>query len=304
LDAAVKGRIAKITDKVREVQTVKLVALQDFVLLGTPPALLIDKVLPEKSLMILVGEPYVGKSLIALELAVSVALGAQALGKFQAQQRNVVYVAADAPTWYGAWQASSLLRGHGYDENLPGGRMWFAPPGQGLRVLESDEACKQFIERVDELEVQLVVLDTLRKMHTHNENDSGFMTQVVDRCRMMNEAGMAVILVHHASKGTGDGEQSAAYRGRGSSVVPGEVDINWLVEKRPQASRVQVAKGRGASLEGPFDVRLQSTGPPDRPALTVQWAIPEPDLPQVKPEKPARQRRKAAPAEPQWIDPE
>lgn len=256
----------------------KVVDLKQFVKLGTPPPMLVARALPEKSLMVIVGEPYTGKSLIALDLALSVALGESALQRFPARQANVLYVAADAPSWYGAWQASAMLRGRGYDEDTaPEGHLWFAPPGQGLRVLETEAATEQFIREVADFNVELVVLDTLRKMHTQDENSSGVMTMVVDRCRMINEAGIAVILVHHASKPSGKEPSSAAYRGRGSTVVPGEVDINWLVEKRPQASRVEVAKGRGASLEGPFDIQIRAGGDSQRPQLHLHWAPPAPD---------------------------
>lgn len=265
----------------------QVVDLQHFSKMGTPPSMLIEKALPEKSLMVLVGEPYVGKSLIALELGMSVALGRPALGKFSSRRANVLYVAADAPTWYGAWQVSSLLRGADMEE-APEGQMWFAPPGQGLRPLDTDEDAKRFIDEIHALDVELVVLDTLRKMHTQDENLSGPMTAVVDRCRMMNAAGMGVILVHHASKNNDPEGASAAYRGRGSTVVPGEVDINWLIEKRPHASHVTVAKGRGASLEGPFDVTINSSGTPERPALRVRWAVPLPE-PERKPQ-PRRSR--------------
>jgi len=74
---------------------------------------------------------------------------------------------------------------------------------------------------------RLLILDTLRRFHTFDENDSGAMAQVVGMMEHIAQAtGCSIVFLHHASKsaalsGAGDQQQAS----RGSSVL---VDnIRW-----------------------------------------------------------------------------
>lgn len=74
---------------------------------------------------------------------------------------------------------------------------------------------------------RLLILDTLRRFHAYDENDSGAMAQVVGMMEhIAQETGCGIVFLHHASKsaalaGAGDQQQAS----RGSSVL---VDnIRW-----------------------------------------------------------------------------
>jgi len=74
---------------------------------------------------------------------------------------------------------------------------------------------------------RLLILDTLRRFHAYDENDSGAMAQVVGMMEHIAQAtGCGIVFLHHASKsaalsGAGDQQQAS----RGSSVL---VDnIRW-----------------------------------------------------------------------------
>ena len=74
---------------------------------------------------------------------------------------------------------------------------------------------------------RLLILDTLRRFHTFEENDAGEMAQIIGRMEYIAKAtGCAILFLHHAGKsaalnGQGDMQQAS----RGSSVL---VDnIRW-----------------------------------------------------------------------------
>jgi RecA-family ATPase len=74
---------------------------------------------------------------------------------------------------------------------------------------------------------RLMILDTLRRFHLADENDSGAMAEVIGRMEYIaQESGCAIVFLHHASKSaalSGQGDQQQA--SRGSSVL---VDnIRW-----------------------------------------------------------------------------
>lgn len=68
---------------------------------------------------------------------------------------------------------------------------------------------------------RLVVIDTLRRFHRREENDSGPMSELVSRLEWLaREAGPAVIVTHHVSKSAALlGNADAQQAGRGSSVL-------------------------------------------------------------------------------------
>ena len=271
----------------------QLTELEDFVRLGKPPSILVDQVLPEKSLMLISGEPYTGKSLVAMDMALAVAWGGKFLGKYAARAAHVIYVGMDAPNWYSAWMAASLTRGRPVQEDRC--KLWFVTRAQGIRPLDSDTAAKQLVDTADELDVELIVIDTLRKAHTHNENDPGAMTVVLDRCRLMNDAGIAVVLLHHKGKPKEGVEASKAYDTRGSSSIPGDVDIHWAMEKKGNVARVYPVKGRGVEQETappPFDLVIQSTGTPLDRVVQPKWELaPLEEMVEPAPAKPGRPRK-------------
>lgn len=70
---------------------------------------------------------------------------------------------------------------------------------------------------------RIIFIDTLRKFHRSNENDSGEMSFIIDRLtHIASNTGCSIVFVHHTSKSGVGGSQQAS---RGSSVL---VDnIRW-----------------------------------------------------------------------------
>ncbi len=68
---------------------------------------------------------------------------------------------------------------------------------------------------------RLIVFDTFTRFHAMNENDNGQMSQVIG-CyeRIAHETGAAVLFLHHASKGAAlNGQQSEQQASRGASAI-------------------------------------------------------------------------------------
>ncbi|MEQ9097338.1 MAG: AAA family ATPase [Phycisphaerales bacterium] len=93
---------------------------------------------------------------------------------------------------------------------------------------------QQWIDLIDKLagavrerSLALVVFDTLPSLWpVHNENDASEVVHALAPLRNINNAGAAVLLIHHPRKGEGDQAQAS----RGSGALPGFVDA--IVELR------------------------------------------------------------------------
>ena len=186
-------------------------------LLALPPVrYIVRDLLPERGLAALYGPPGSGKSFLAMDLVLSIALGAEHWFGHRLTQAPVAYVALEGKGGMAprvkAWLAHSGLPAptnvRFYTGNLS---LLDAGAGTGLaRAI------------VDELGAgAIIVVDTLSRASAGgDENSSVDMTKVIENAELMGElVGGAVILVHHTGK-------DAAKGPRGHSALLGAVDTS------------------------------------------------------------------------------
>lgn len=165
-----------------------------------------------------------GKSMLAIELAILVASRFDISG-FAGDQKfargDVVYLAAEDPAIAIEHRLHALGK-HIKDENV---RMNLS---EGL-IIESlignqpDIFNNEWFNFMMSIATnkRLLILDTLRRFHSLDENDSGAMSQMLSKLEAIStETGCSIIFLHHASKssalnGQGDMQQAS----RGSSVL-------------------------------------------------------------------------------------
>ena len=167
-----------------------------------------------------------GKSALALQVCAEVAGGAPLLGV--EKTGKAVYIALEDPTIgiHHRFKTVCSIADEVQRQNLKDSERFAIYPWSSLSV---DIMSDFWFNKIKEIAkgARLVVIDTLRKLHRANENDSGEMSEVVDRLlKIATETGSAVLYLHHTSKGAslndGLAEQQSS---RGSSVL---VDnIRW-----------------------------------------------------------------------------
>ncbi|CUB06475.1 helicase RepA family protein [Marinomonas fungiae] len=155
-----------------------------------------------------------GKSMFALELAIHIAGGPDLLGVGPLKQGPVVYISAEDPVLAIEDRIRNIGK-HLSQEQIKTIR-------QNL-VIESvlgrtpdllDEKCVELLVKQSEGR-RLLILDTLRRFSTEDENSSSAMSQVLNRIELIaRDTNAAVIFTHHTSK-----DLDAQYTGRGSSVI-------------------------------------------------------------------------------------
>jgi len=167
----------------------------------------------------LFGPPESGKTFLAIDVALSLATGAQWHGR-DVHAGLVVYVAAEGAGGFGlrlrAWieanQKEHDLRMRAIEE-----------PVQFMQ----DGDVEGFIEALQELQDRpvLIVIDTLaRCLDGGDENTARDMGKVITGCdRIRRATGASVVLVHHSGK---NGETE-----RGSSALRGAVDTALAVSR-------------------------------------------------------------------------
>jgi RecA-family ATPase len=205
---------------------------------SSPETYLVDPLLPSGGACLLYGDPKVGKSYAALQLAEAITNGDHWLG-FPTRKGRVVYVQLDTPR--NVWQSRVKdLRGSGQLIELP----YFADreslEAWPFDILRPDH----LIILRDELQVlspDLVIIDTLRESHSADENNSTEMQKAIAALVAATQPA-ALCLISHARKPAQDQDLSLMGDNRGSSYVVGRMDA--IVRFTPKSARVS-----GRSIE-------------------------------------------------------
>lgn len=213
------------------------------------------------AMSVLYGDSNTGKTFLALDMALHVALGWEWRGR-RVRQGAVLYIAGEGA--YGIQNRVAAFRQHyniAADEDVP-----FAVIPSPVDLRSQDALTDRLIATINEVmtrfdrEVVLVNVDTLsRALAGGNENDSADMGAYVMNIDRVRDACKAHILsVHHSGK-------DAAKGARGHSLLRAAVDTELEITKDEisKISTVRVAKQRDISGDGEevlFNLRLVTLG--------------------------------------------
>jgi len=208
-----------------------------------------------------------GKSMLALQIGFQMAGGSDRLKLGNLAPGKVAYFPAEDPLPVLRHRLYGLLRNLEKTEleKINGNFRVYSLSGERDVSLEGD--AYGAIRTASE-ECQLVILDTLRRFHAKNENDSGDMVKVMDRLESLaEETGAAILFLHHTNKGmalSGQGDEAQA--ARGSSVLTDNARWQGYVAGMTK----QEADGLGLPEEDRpgylrFGIAKQNYGPPFRP---------------------------------------
>jgi hypothetical protein len=213
--------------------TMKLLPVQrasELSLEGPQTQWLIEDLWGEQAVGILGGEPKCCKSFLALDIAVSVASKTKCLRQFPARRCGTVllFPAEDSlaivrQRLEGICAAASLSL-----QSLPI-EVITAPT---LRL--DKESDRQLLSNtVQRLKPILLILDPLIRLHRLDENDASQVAGLLSFLRQLQrQFQLAVLLVHHARKGSNSSRPGQALRG--SSELHGWGDSNLYMRRRGQ----------------------------------------------------------------------
>jgi RecA-family ATPase len=184
--------------------------------------------------MLLYGDPKVGKSFAALQLAASLAAGSGWLGFASGRLCSVVYIQLDTPRSLWADRVQSLR-----SSGLSTDAVFFAdretlgtwpfnildPAHQVIlaEALANIEHVDTSTGKITKVVPDVVIIDTLRECHRGDENDASDMQNVVSHLTAVVKPA-ALIMVAHGRKASPERGSSLINDNRGSNYVVGAVD--------------------------------------------------------------------------------
>jgi hypothetical protein len=204
-----------------------------------PISWLIEGLVPEGELTLLFGKPFGGKSLFSLQLGLHAAGGVSFLPfadseGFRIPRRlRVLYVDEEMGLPL-LWKRTRLMRSGREELNTRDALERFRVVSrQGLRL---DDPARLDLLRREIADfpggpAELVILDTLRRLHLSPEKDSELMARIMGTLIAIGEElGCAVLPIHHSKKGPADGDDDwrEAARGSGDLVAASQSVIGML----------------------------------------------------------------------------
>jgi KaiC/GvpD/RAD55 family RecA-like ATPase len=213
---------------------------------------LVDGLIARGDSTLLVGEPNVGKSWISLSLAVAVANGDDKWIKWNLNhQGRVLYIDEENP--YDVVYHRLKQLGLEKHDNL---RYLHR---QGVRL---DKRFDKFLDEAIAYNPSLIVMDSLTRLHTQDENNAGAMAALFnDSINVLTkETGSAILILHHTNKG----ESTSSYvRTRGSSDIGAAVDCG--LEARAEApGRFRLIHFKSRRKQAGDVSRIEITDKPDQ----------------------------------------
>jgi hypothetical protein len=202
---------------------------------------LIEGILPEDALALMFGKSEHGKTLVAMGMALCVGRGMPWHGQ-RVKRQPVAYVIAEGVGSLVARREAWLeVNVEDEDERNRPTNVYFYPNSTDLA---NADAVGDFLKNLNEELPEkpgLIVIDTLARCNSGNENDSQVMAQVVRSCdRIRKEVGATVLLIHHT------GWENTT-RERGHSSLRAATDTILQVKKEGDSVSVSCAKQKDDS---------------------------------------------------------
>lgn len=194
-----------------------------------PQTWLVEPLIPTSGAALFYGDPKVGKSYAALQLALALRHGGDWLGFPIRTAGPVVYIQLDTPR---------SLWGERLDQLKKGGYPIGALHMVDRETLDlypfdiTDQHHKNLLKsEIKPLQPTAVIIDTIRESHSLDENDSTAMRNVVGELVDATQPA-AMILISHARKPSQDSGYDLLSDNRGSGYVVGRMDCIFRMTKK------------------------------------------------------------------------
>jgi hypothetical protein len=183
---------------------------------------LVESLVASGDVVVMIGEPNVGKSWLSMSLAAAVADNHGTwLGHAVRKHGRVLYIDEENPEDVVRHRLHKLGLENGSADNVRYIHQ------QGVRL---DRYPEKILDEAIAFDPTLIVLDSLTRLHTQDENNAGAISALFNDAinPLARETGATVLLLHHVNK-TDSG--SSFIRARGSSDIGGSMDTGLDVRK-------------------------------------------------------------------------
>ena len=198
---------------------------------GIPPREdVIEDLLPRGGLIQLLGPPKAGKTMLALNLAVAIARGAEFIGR-KTLQGPVLYLSAEGGVGLLEERLSRMI---GSEKSLLERIIPWCPTREKPQIrLDSLVDLAWIEDQCVRHKVTALVIDPLALFHEVPENDNDAMKVLVHRFQKLAiRRGIGFVIVHHTRKAGANSRPGSPQEGRGASALHAAVSASLTLAER------------------------------------------------------------------------
>jgi len=208
------------------------------------PTYLIDPILIEGTVSLLGAYTGSGKTIASLSIIKSILTGEPLWRKYPVLRTGpVLLIDEETPQGF----LRERIERMGFTMDLPLYFLHF----QAVR-LDQEDCFNSLMDKIEDVKPVLVTIDSLIRVHRQKEDDAIQMASVVNRLRKIANSGPTVLVIHHHKKGEGPLSQKL----RGSSDIPGGVDIEYALVRKDEYLEFSSVKTRTQPLE-PIRLKME-----------------------------------------------
>ena len=196
---------------------------------------LISKHLISRGVMFIYGASQAGKTFLAVDMALSLALKDEWLG-MQIKRNTPVRYAAFEDYSGVAMRIDGWLTHYGYSESDVADKFLLGGEGSSL-IITKEESVENFIRELGDFKRGIIFIDTLNKVGGgEDENSNGRMGLAISHAeRIAYATDSLVIIVHHTGKDASKGM-------RGATATHGGADLIYRVDRDDEDREVTFEK--------------------------------------------------------------
>lgn len=201
-----------------------------------PNRWLVDGLIPLQGITILHGLPTAGKTWLMMEIAIAVAQGKRLFNQFDTTNTGVLLLDEES----GEWLLHDRFRTLRAPSELPIHYLSM----QSSKFTES--YVEGLIEWCNASGIGLVMVDSLVRIHGGDENTAQDSAKVFRLIRMLTSKGITVLIVHHNTKASANGEYGSQMRGSGDIQASVDCQLSLVRPYRDDYLTLEQVKNRYA----------------------------------------------------------
>jgi len=211
---------------------------------------LVEPLIPLQTITALSGDPGSFKTWLTLELAKCVALGVPFLGHFPTRQGSVLIIDEENHLRHIKKRLQQL--------QLPKDIAIFYISQNEIKI-DNLKDLKKILRIVKEKQILSVIVDSLIRIHSGDENDARTMADVLSRLKKIIGVGANVVFTHHHRKESSYGPKNPSLSLRGSSDILAIIDCHLSVEELKNKNKLVIrqTKLRQGEQVKPFAIKIQ-----------------------------------------------
>lgn len=207
---------------------------------------LVDQLIPLNGITCVAGKPKVGKSFIALDLAISIASGEALFGQFEVSQKSVLIISKEDGQLVLKERLNKLRVSRDLNISFCTDQNIF---------FDDDSHLPRIVQLIRASRASVIIVDSFVRISRGDENSSRSIALVHRVFKHLNDAGVTVIFIHHHGKHSEQSSGSGGDSLRGSSDIYAMID-SLLTLKRINLNTLYVSNdaNRHALPIAPFNI--------------------------------------------------